>query len=216
MKGMVFHNLTVIEEAGKDKRGEIKWRCVCDCGNETIVLGGNLRTGHIKSCGHCKTPLYIDEGNYIRCIVTNGKSFIFDKQDYPIVKNYNWTVEKLGYVRTNVKNKNVRLHRLIMRPSKGKVIDHINGDRADCRRSNMRITNNQNNIFNQRLRSTNTSGYKGVFLDKRRNTYYSSITCNGKTCHIGTFRTDQIIEAAKAYNQKAIELFGEYAFLNPV
>lgn len=51
MIGSVFYRLTVIEELAPDKRGEIKWRCKCECGKEIISLGGNLRSGGTKSCG---------------------------------------------------------------------------------------------------------------------------------------------------------------------
>ena len=51
MTGQKFHNLTVIASAGNDPRGEMLWKCVCDCGRECIVCGSYLRTGHTKSCG---------------------------------------------------------------------------------------------------------------------------------------------------------------------
>jgi ribosomal protein S27E len=51
LTGMKFHKLTVIEQAGKDKYKKILWRCVCDCGNETITHGRDLVNGHCKSCG---------------------------------------------------------------------------------------------------------------------------------------------------------------------
>ena len=49
--GQTFNKLTVIERAGSDKRGEALWNCQCECGNQIIVLGSNLRTGHTTSCG---------------------------------------------------------------------------------------------------------------------------------------------------------------------
>jgi hypothetical protein len=63
MLGKKFGMLTVIELAGQDKRKEYLWKCRCDCGNETIVLGGNLRSGHIKSCG-CAKATGERNGNY--------------------------------------------------------------------------------------------------------------------------------------------------------
>lgn len=51
MKGLKFGKLSVIERVGKDDGGQAKWLCRCDCGNETVVLGGNLRRGKTKSCG---------------------------------------------------------------------------------------------------------------------------------------------------------------------
>ena len=51
LTGQRFGRLTVIERAGKDYIGQAMWRCRCDCGNVTVVAGGNLRTGNTKSCG---------------------------------------------------------------------------------------------------------------------------------------------------------------------
>lgn len=51
LTGRKFNRLTVIEKAGNDKYGHPKWKCICDCGNETIVLASQLRTGNTKSCG---------------------------------------------------------------------------------------------------------------------------------------------------------------------
>lgn len=49
--GKVFGRLTVVEHAGNSKHQENKWRCLCECGNETVVLGSSLRKGSTKSCG---------------------------------------------------------------------------------------------------------------------------------------------------------------------
>ncbi len=51
LTGQVFYKLTVIDKAGKDKRGNIRWNCICSCGKKTIVLANNLRCGNSKSCG---------------------------------------------------------------------------------------------------------------------------------------------------------------------
>ncbi|MGW3813444.1 hypothetical protein [Streptomyces sp. NPDC005046] len=51
MTGRVYERLTVIAAAGKTKHGQYMWRCRCECGDETTVPGGDLRTGHTTSCG---------------------------------------------------------------------------------------------------------------------------------------------------------------------
>ena len=51
IKGQKFGRLTVLEDVGRDKREEVLWRCICECGNEIVALGGNLRSGHTQSCG---------------------------------------------------------------------------------------------------------------------------------------------------------------------
>jgi len=214
MKGMIFHNLTVLSEEGTDKRGELRWRCKCSCGNEVVVFGGNLRSGHTKSCGKCRIPLIIDEGEHLRCVVTNGKSFVFDRQDSEIVKSYYWTVEKNGYVRTNIKNKNIRLHRLIMDCRSDEVVDHINGDPADCRRKNMRVTTIRKNSYNKKISSRNSTGYKGVSFDRKKKLFGAYINPNGKTKRLGYFEKAE--EAAIAYNTAASFYYGDFAKLNMI
>ncbi len=51
LKGHRFGKLCVIDQAGRDKRGEVLWLCACDCGYTSIVLSSNLRTGNTRSCG---------------------------------------------------------------------------------------------------------------------------------------------------------------------
>ena len=61
LTGIRMERLTITNKAGVDKRGEVLWNCLCDCGNEFIALGGNLRSGHTKSCGCLKL-----EGNNLK------------------------------------------------------------------------------------------------------------------------------------------------------
>ena len=88
-------------------------------------------------------------------------------------------------------------------------MDHINGNRNDNRRSNLRICSAKENTRNQKLRSNNTTGYKGVSYDQRRKKYIASITVDYKSKFLGYFSDP--IEAALKYDQAAILLFGEYA-----
>ena len=53
--GLRFSSLFVLEQAGKNKQGSIRWKCVCDCGKECVVSGANLRRGFTKSCGCLKS-----------------------------------------------------------------------------------------------------------------------------------------------------------------
>lgn len=216
LTGQIYENLKVIKEQGQNKHGQYLWLCECSCGNKTIIPLCQLRSKNTKSCGRCNPNKQEIIDDIAKITVADGRNFIIDVQDLKDVSEKSWYISAQGYVTTDIKGKSISLHNYLFKPDENQIIDHINRDKLDNRRKNFRKCTKQQNCFNQGLRSTNTSGYKGVVLDKRRNTYYSRITYNGKTYHIGTFRTDQIIEAAKAYNQKAIELFGEYAFLNPV
>ena len=78
----------------------------------------------------------------------------------------------------------------------------------------MRLCKKQQNEFNTKVRSDNTTGYKGVSFSKSKNKYRSYINKDGHYYHLGYFNTKE--EAALTYNQKAISLFGEYARLNEI
>jgi len=104
------------------------------------------------------------------------------------------------------------MHREIMQPLPGLVVDHIDGNGFNIRRGNMRNCTNQQNMQNLRKSPRAGSRYKGVYYDKRRRTFSAKICHNGRSHHLGTFATE--VEAAKAYDRKALELFGEFARLN--
>lgn len=108
------------------------------------------------------------------------------------------------------------LHRMIMVRMTGKQIprgaeiDHVNGDKLDNRRSNLRISHHAQNAANTGLRRTNTSGFKGVFRNKLR--WSARLVLHRKSVNIGTFDTPD--EAAWMYDQWAIALVGEFARTN--
>jgi hypothetical protein len=94
----------------------------------------------------------------------------------------------------------------------GDVIDHINTVETDNTRKNLRAASYSQNLQNSNKRSDNTSGYKGVSWYKRRNKWQVKLCLNNKQIHLGLF--DNVMDAALAYDKKAVELFGEYALTN--
>ena len=132
--------------------------------------------------------------------------------------HHNWrplTSKHLTYAVASIKGKQSLLHRLIgdrMGLSMEGVIDHINGDALDCRRNNLQACTHQQNMMKQRHFVTANSPFKGVM--KFRDKWRARITIDGKTLHIGLFKSS--IEAALAYNEKAKDFFGDFANLNRV
>lgn len=108
------------------------------------------------------------------------------------------------------------MHRIILarklaRPlRRGEQVDHINGNPLDNRRANLRLATNTQNQRNSRARSA--SGYKGVTWHKRDCKWQAQIQHNGQLRHLGYFNSR--IEAARAYDDAARQLFGPYAALN--
>jgi hypothetical protein len=104
--------------------------------------------------------------------------------------------------------------RYILNCGFGEIIDHINHDTLDNRRQNLRKCTGTQNKTNSKIYRNNKSGFKGVHWHKRDGTWGASIGYNGKQIHIGYFAT--LEEAARAYNETARQLHGEFAYLNAI
>lgn len=129
---------------------------------------------------------------------------IIDLDCVEAVKDYKWCFSN-GYAY----NYQVRqLHRFIMNPPEDMVVDHIDGNKLDNRRDNLRICTHQENDWNKALISTNTSGVTGVVWDKNRNKWLARIEVNGKTINLGGFKEKE--DAIQARRQAEIDYFGEY------
>lgn len=152
-----------------------------------------------------------------RIKLTQGKYAIVDDEDFERLNYYNWSLGKTGntkkeYAKISIKRKTIKMHRLIMNTPQGMDTDHINGNGLDNRKSNLRICTQSQNEANKGLQKNNTSGFKGVQWNKQYKKWSAKINKNKKSFYVGYF-TDKK-EAAKAYNTKAKELFGEFARLN--
>jgi hypothetical protein len=99
-----------------------------------------------------------------------------------------------------------------MDASKGEYVDHINGNVLDNRKSNLRICTNAENCRNTGPYKNNKSGYRGVSWHKRDKEWRAQIKHNGKVIWISAHKDKE--EAARARDTKALELQGEFAWLN--
>lgn len=135
-------------------------------------------------------------------------------EDYSLLSKFNWHITGNGYCFINLprngsqKRKTRMMHRFILDAEKGTEIDHINGDKLDNRRENIRfVTRNQNQ---QKVHQANSTGFRGVRLERKK--WRSRIYFDKKEINLGLFVTPE--EAAKAYDIKAKELYGEHALHN--
>lgn len=147
-------------------------------------------------------------------ISVKGKLFTVDDEDFVLVSGYNWHLDTFGYPRwlDNRNKKMIAMHRLIMQCPDGLVVDHIDGDIRNNQRHNLRICTLSQNLYNSKKREFTTSRYKGVSWNKRDNRWHAKICKDKKVYFLGNFTDEEA--AAVAYNEKAAELFGEYARLN--
>jgi hypothetical protein len=158
-----------------------------------------------------------------RIPLTQGKFAIVDPERYEELAKYKWFTARseggfyaLRMVKakgSRVKQKAVRMHRVILDVPQGKFIDHINHNGLDNRRANLRVATIQQNTWNKRKQRGNySSQYKGVTWLKREEKWQVRITCKGRSIFIGYFDDEKA--AARAYDAKAGELFGDYAAMN--
>lgn len=147
---------------------------------------------------------------------------IVDDDDYDKVNKYHWCFggSVVGYKKHERRTgqRLILIHRLIMNPEDCSVVDHINHNRLDNRKKNLRVCSKKQNARNcLKPKGKHTSIYKGVRYKNdhgRRKRWNAHIKYNYRQIFIGTYKTEK--EAAKAYNDKATELFGEYAYLNNI
>lgn len=128
--------------------------------------------------------------------------------DYNLVRQYSWTLGNHGYAQARIGGKYLLMHRVIMNPGPNLVVDHINHDKLDNRRENLRICTQAENMMNQNS-NVGSSRFKGVSWNKRTNKFEASVMRNLIRFHLGYFDSEK--EAARAYDDKARELFGEFA-----
>jgi hypothetical protein len=145
-----------------------------------------------------------------------GKFALVDDGDFDWLDQWRWSVTNPGnsgksYAERRVGGGRTLMHRLIMDAPKGLVVDHINGDGLDNRRSNLRICTRTENLFNHKLSKRSTTGYMGVALDNGRR-YVAHLQVNGQKKRIGWFKTAE--EAARARDAAAKIYYGEFASLN--
>jgi hypothetical protein len=159
--------------------------------------------------------------DYITIPLSQGKQTIISKEDADL-SEIKWCADnRHGHYRAlrtvtilRVKRA-VYLHRVILERvlgrslDTGELVDHIDGDPLNNCRSNLRVATYAQNSMNSKRQVRSSSGYKGVYWDKRIQRYRAQITCNQKRIRLGTFKTPE--EAHEAYKIAAVKYFGEFA-----
>lgn len=150
--------------------------------------------------------------------LTQGKFALVDDEDFEELSKHKWYANKIRWIFYAVRNigtrpnrKAILMHRQIMNAKKGQEIDHRNGDGLYNRKSNLRFCTTKQNQHNQKSQ-IGSSRFKGVSWSKNNKKWLARIGFNYHQKYLGLF--DNEIEAAKSYDQKAEEMFGEFANLN--
>ena len=151
--------------------------------------------------------------------LSSGDTTIIDAEDAPLVAPYQWRIHynrTIPYVttspRVNGKRIWLQMHRMVMGAKQGQIVDHIDRDTFNNRKSNLRIVTPQQNALNKGLYASNTSGFKGVTRASSGGKWRASIRKDYRKYHLGHFVEKE--DAARAYDAAAREMYGEYASLN--
>jgi hypothetical protein len=153
--------------------------------------------------------------------LSNGMVALVDDEDYESLSRWKWCAHKSKgnyYAERGTRNrrlgtqKTIRMNRQIMNAPDGVQVDHKNRNTLDNQKHNLRLCNNSQNQCNKIATKKNKSGYKGVYKRASESGWCASIQVNKKRFFLGLF--DNLIDAARAYDQAAKIYHGEFAKLN--
>lgn len=224
-----YTRLTLIEDLGMIVKNGTKTKmhyvkCKCECGNEIIVPKYKFDKNITKSCGCLqkettskKMKKYNEYEVYNDTVFVKfsncSEYFLCDLEDWLRLKDYCWFKNRNGYAVTNIpeSRKMVYFHKFVMDKEGNKIVDHINrisdGNICDNRKNNLRLVSYYENIWNSKLRCTNTSGCKGVSWNKSMNKWEVRIMVCGKEIRLGYFYN--IEDAIDARKKGELKYYGE-------
>lgn len=226
--GNKYQKLLVIELFGKNSTGTL-WKCLCDCGNIKVTAGVLLKLGKSVFCG-CKRRGKISENKYkifgeVTIFYIKDKEVLIDTDDLERLIKYKWFIHceqketenrkecltvtiNIGFVDSKLKH--LKMHRIIMNLDNPKIqVDHINRNRLDNRKLNLRLTDAEGNSKNKGMRKDNKTGYIGVSCYKKSKKWKATIVSRKKQYHLGFY--DNIEDAANAYRNANLKLNGEFS-----
>lgn len=229
--GQRFGRLTVIHRV--ESGTSTKWHCKCDCGNECDVFANSLKRGSSKSCGCLNIELAkqraLDKKSLNRYDLTSKPygigycnrtteelPFLFDLEDYDLIKNYEWTKDENGYIVTydyTEENIPTYMHHIVLSKPANMYITHIHGTESnnDNRKANLRICDRAQYIWNYPIRVTNTSGVTGVYYSKSKKCWVADLKHYGIRERKSFKTKEEAIEQRKAWEE---EFYGEYSYDN--
>lgn len=215
LTGAKFGRLTVLKRSPHNTSyNKPQWICECECKNIVTVCAADLKKGQTLSCGCLnkeKTALrnvnrrkrnrYRMTENYAVMYTSKGEPFKIDKEDFDKVKTYCWCKNSKGYLVCRREGKYILLHRLITNCPDDMVVDHINHDKSDNRKQNLRICS-----LSQNAQNSISLLLSGIVFDESKRKWIAK----HKGEVIGEYKS--YYEAINEKRRHLKNTYGEYAF----
>lgn len=138
----------------------------------------------------------------------SGEQVLVSDEDFGVINGSSLHLDNKGYVKIHHGRNWSKLHRVLTNCPDNLEVDHINGDKLDNRRENLRICTRSENARNKGLTKNNKSGVAGVSWDEARNKWMASIKLNKKSYNLGRF--DKIEDAIRIRKDSEQKMFGVY------
>lgn len=165
-----------------------------------------IRYGHPYGKARKSTNVFSIKGNVLTVKTKSGDTIMTDLDDFDQLNKYSWCVSKTGYAVANIGNKVTKMHRYILGVKNTcEVVDHINGNKLDNRKENLRICTQAENSRNKTI--SNEYGVPGIRLTKHGK-FNVRITVNKNEIHIGNYST--LKEAIDARLEAERNYYGEF------
>ena len=146
---------------------------------------------------------FINHGEYMEVITVSGGTFFIDSEDYDLISKYRWFINTQGYAQAIFNGKSILAHRYVMGMNEtfsyDNVVDHINRNPSDNRKSNLRIVAQGINASNRGLSSSNTSGVQCVSWDAGISAWRACKMIKGVKYNIGNY--DNLEDAKSAVDE---------------
>lgn len=226
LTGRIFGKLRVLEQAEDyvctSGRRKVRWLCECSCveKNQVIVYANHLKSGLTQSCGCIvKEKLVQMCKKYNKYDLTGecgvgwtsntNREFYFDIEDYDKIKDFCWceNITKSGFSKlvSCIHGRTTSMHVVLG----FKFHDHIDRNQLNNRKCNLRPATHQENSRNITKPKNNTSGFIGVYLNKKDKKWKATIRVDGKAISLGHYYNKE--DAIKARLRAEAQYYGDFA-----
>lgn len=189
--------MTILGFAGRNERHQALVKCSSESLGVFTAVWSDVKRGKTKGLKRGLSRIIRNKyelcDNYVKVFFKNGSFFLCDQEDIGLVEQNTWYLNQNGYARNT---DGIYFHRMVINIPEGYVIDHINRDKLDNRKENLRTCLPRDNCHNRGLYVTNTSGHTGVY-ELKSGRFSAGITVDYKSIHLGNYKTYE--EACKIY-----------------